>query len=272
METPLGRVRARARGATSSRCAAASGSRAASRSSTRPATHRTTSATSTRSTGDAFVGDVGGVRIPPHEYVVPPTPPPDIDVEAWLRSLDVIASHRPRALCLTHFGRYEDVGEHIDRLREELTLRAEKARTLDSEAFERLGHGRGPPTPSTPSRSARCSRRRRPSTCTPACAATGTSAPSARPRRPPDERHRRAAAHVRPRLRPRRQLARDRPERRPQHLRRSSRGARALRPRHHARQGLRDRRPDPHTGQAIVWTGHQASRPSTTGSSCTTRG
>ena len=46
------------------------------------------------------------------------------------------ASHRPRALCLTHFGRFENVGEHIDRLREELTLRAEKARTLDSEAFE----------------------------------------------------------------------------------------------------------------------------------------
>jgi glyoxylase-like metal-dependent hydrolase (beta-lactamase superfamily II) len=86
-------------------------------------------------TGDAFVGDVCGVRIPPHEYVAPPTPPPDIDVEAWLRSLDIVASHRPRALCLTHFGRYENVGEHIDRLREELTLRAEKARTLDSEAF-----------------------------------------------------------------------------------------------------------------------------------------
>jgi glyoxylase-like metal-dependent hydrolase (beta-lactamase superfamily II) len=87
-------------------------------------------------TGDAFVGDVCGVRIPPHEYVVPPTPPPDIDVEAWLRSLDVVASHRPRALCLTHFGRFENVGEHIDRLREELTLRAEKARTLDAAAFE----------------------------------------------------------------------------------------------------------------------------------------
>jgi glyoxylase-like metal-dependent hydrolase (beta-lactamase superfamily II) len=87
-------------------------------------------------TGDAFVGDVCGVRIPPHEYVVPPTPPPDIDVEAWLRSLDIVASHRPRALCLTHFGRFENVGEHVDRLREELTLRAEKARTLDSDAFE----------------------------------------------------------------------------------------------------------------------------------------
>jgi glyoxylase-like metal-dependent hydrolase (beta-lactamase superfamily II) len=86
-------------------------------------------------TGDAFVGDVCGVRLPPHEYVIPPTPPPDIDVELWLRSIDIVASHRPRALCLTHFGRFEDVGPHLERLREELTLRTEKARTLDPEGF-----------------------------------------------------------------------------------------------------------------------------------------
>jgi glyoxylase-like metal-dependent hydrolase (beta-lactamase superfamily II) len=87
-------------------------------------------------TGDAFVGDVCGVRLPPHQYVIPPTPPPDIDVELWLRSIDVVASHRPRALCLTHFGRFEDVGEHLERLRDELTLRAEKSRALDPEAFD----------------------------------------------------------------------------------------------------------------------------------------
>ncbi len=33
--------------------------------------------------GTAFVGDVGGVRIPPSSLTIPPTPPPDIDVEAW---------------------------------------------------------------------------------------------------------------------------------------------------------------------------------------------
>jgi glyoxylase-like metal-dependent hydrolase (beta-lactamase superfamily II) len=87
-------------------------------------------------TGDAFVGDVCGVRLPPHEYVIPPTPPPDIDVELWLRSIEIVASHRPQALCLTHFGRFEDVGPHLERLREELTLRAEKSRTLDPEAFD----------------------------------------------------------------------------------------------------------------------------------------
>lgn len=85
--------------------------------------------------GEAFVGDVCGVRIPPHEYVVPPTPPPDIDVEAWMRSLDLVASWGPRALCLTHFGRHEDVGDHIDRMRAALALRSEKARSLDVDAF-----------------------------------------------------------------------------------------------------------------------------------------
>ena len=68
--------------------------------------------------------------------MIPPTPPPDIDVELWLRSIDIVASHQPRALCLTHFGRFEDVGPHLERLREELTLRTEKARTLDQEAFD----------------------------------------------------------------------------------------------------------------------------------------
>ena len=46
-------------------------------------------------TGDAYVGDVAGVRIPPYPFVVAPTPPPDIDVEAWLDSLHTIASWNP---------------------------------------------------------------------------------------------------------------------------------------------------------------------------------
>lgn len=86
-------------------------------------------------TGEAFVGDVCGVRIPPHEYVIAPTPPPDIDVEAWRRSLDLVAARRPRALCLTHFGRFDDVDGHLERMRESLALRAEKARTLDAAGF-----------------------------------------------------------------------------------------------------------------------------------------
>ena len=46
-------------------------------------------------TGTAFVGDVAGVRIPPSDYVIAPTPPPDIDVEAWDRSIDLIEGWDP---------------------------------------------------------------------------------------------------------------------------------------------------------------------------------
>jgi glyoxylase-like metal-dependent hydrolase (beta-lactamase superfamily II) len=70
--------------------------------------------------GVAFIGDVAGVRIPPAAYVLAPTPPPDIDVEAWDRSIDVIAGWSPRALALTHFGQVDDVGPHLDAMRERL--------------------------------------------------------------------------------------------------------------------------------------------------------
>src|SRR3954465_7783920 len=54
--------------------------------------------------GDAYVGDVAGVRIQPSDFTIAPTPPPDIDLEAWERSLDRVAQWGPRRLCLTHFG------------------------------------------------------------------------------------------------------------------------------------------------------------------------
>ena len=71
-------------------------------------------------TGTAFVGDVAGVRIPPSRYVMAPTPPPDIDVEAWDRSIDLIAGWDPQALALTHFGQVDDVAPHLAATRERL--------------------------------------------------------------------------------------------------------------------------------------------------------
>ena len=59
--------------------------------------------------GTAFVGDIGGVRITPSSMAVPPTPPPDIDVEAWHESIALIAAWRPQRLAITHFGDSEDV-------------------------------------------------------------------------------------------------------------------------------------------------------------------
>ncbi|HET9267573.1 MAG TPA: MBL fold metallo-hydrolase [Vicinamibacterales bacterium] len=56
-----------------------------------------------RSSGIAFVGDTAGVCVD-GGYVLPPTPPPDIDVELWLESIQAIDRWRPSTLFLTHFG------------------------------------------------------------------------------------------------------------------------------------------------------------------------
>lgn len=67
-----------------------------------------------------FSGDVGGVRVAQDGGVLAPTPPPDIDLAAWRASLEQIEGWRPSAIVPTHFGRYEDVAEHIAQLRERL--------------------------------------------------------------------------------------------------------------------------------------------------------
>ena len=87
-------------------------------------------------TGTAFVGDVAGVRIPPSGYVLAPTPPPDIDVEAWDASLDLVAGWEPTALALTHFGRVDDVGPHLASVHERLHETVALAARHGQEAFE----------------------------------------------------------------------------------------------------------------------------------------
>ena len=88
-------------------------------------------------TGDAYVGDVAGVRIPPIDFTIPPTPPPDIDLEAWERSLDAVAKWDPSRLCLTHFGPADDPQAQLERARERLRWLAELARDGDREVFMR---------------------------------------------------------------------------------------------------------------------------------------
>jgi len=87
------------------------------------------------STGDAYVGDVAGVRIPPGEFTVAPTPPPDIDLQAWEESLETVAGWRPQRLCLTHFGPLDDVAEQLERVRESLRANAGRARGGDRDRF-----------------------------------------------------------------------------------------------------------------------------------------
>jgi glyoxylase-like metal-dependent hydrolase (beta-lactamase superfamily II) len=87
------------------------------------------------SQGTAFVGDVGGVRIAPGSLTVPPTPPPDIDVEAWHESIDRVRAWEPRRLAVTHFGSYEDVELQLEELSSRLDRWAERVRDEDIEQF-----------------------------------------------------------------------------------------------------------------------------------------
>jgi glyoxylase-like metal-dependent hydrolase (beta-lactamase superfamily II) len=84
--------------------------------------------------GWAFVGDVAGVRVVPG-LITPPTPPPDVDLEAWQDSLDLIESWSPSLLALTHFGAFEDVGEHIERLRGALEAWSALSKVTDATGF-----------------------------------------------------------------------------------------------------------------------------------------
>jgi glyoxylase-like metal-dependent hydrolase (beta-lactamase superfamily II) len=63
--------------------------------------------------GFAFVGDIAGIRIPPSDYVVPPTPPPDIDVDLWRRSIARVVSWGSQTLFMTHFGPASPVDAHL---------------------------------------------------------------------------------------------------------------------------------------------------------------
>ena len=81
-------------------------------------------------TGTAFVGDTGGVRIPPSGPTMPPTPPPDIDPAAWQASIDTIEAWDPSALAITHFGTWTDVSRQLDELREALDRAVSWAREI----------------------------------------------------------------------------------------------------------------------------------------------
>jgi glyoxylase-like metal-dependent hydrolase (beta-lactamase superfamily II) len=78
--------------------------------------------------GEVFTGDVAAVRLPGHEYVRPPTPPPDIDLPVWSESIDRILALRAKTLYLTHFGKVTDVDQHLKMTRERLFAWTEMVR------------------------------------------------------------------------------------------------------------------------------------------------
>lgn len=85
-----------------------------------------------RSSGVAFVGDTAGVCID-GGYVLPPTPPPDIDIEAWNGSVARIDAWSPQTLFLTHFGPVQSAEPHLQALLENLEATAGIVRARLSE-------------------------------------------------------------------------------------------------------------------------------------------
>ncbi len=66
-----------------------------------------------------FAGDVAGVRIG-NQAPVPPTPPPDINLEHWRTSIELLKSRAAKSLYVAHFGRFDNAATHLETLRENL--------------------------------------------------------------------------------------------------------------------------------------------------------
>lgn len=79
--------------------------------------------------GTAYVGDTAGVRVS-GDYLIAPTPPPDIDIETWLASLDTIDAWQPVSLFLAHFGEVTPARAHLGRFRTTLTSAAARVEEL----------------------------------------------------------------------------------------------------------------------------------------------
>ncbi len=65
---------------------------------------------------EVATGDVGGLRMPGSSHVIPPTPPPDIDIPAWKTSLDILRGLGAKRLLVTHFGAHDEPARHLDQL------------------------------------------------------------------------------------------------------------------------------------------------------------
>jgi len=89
-----------------------------------------------------FTGDVAGVKIEGGP-VVPPCPPPDINLEDWNHSIDLILARNPNRLVLTHFGEEQNPNIHMKELKEILNdwalwIKAKWEEGLSNEAITPL--------------------------------------------------------------------------------------------------------------------------------------
>jgi glyoxylase-like metal-dependent hydrolase (beta-lactamase superfamily II) len=90
--------------------------------------------------GTLYAGDAAGVRIVPERHIMPVAPPPEIDLDAWERTMDEIELRAPQRLALIHFGVVEQPRGHMRRLRRQLRLWAQRVRQgMSEEEFIEAG-------------------------------------------------------------------------------------------------------------------------------------
>jgi glyoxylase-like metal-dependent hydrolase (beta-lactamase superfamily II) len=93
--------------------------------------------------GLAWVGDTAGLRFGPTLFALAPTPPPDIDLEAWRNSVNAIRGWKPETVFITHFGPHSPAAEHLDEFERGLFEVAEMARReFESNASEEEKYAR----------------------------------------------------------------------------------------------------------------------------------
>jgi glyoxylase-like metal-dependent hydrolase (beta-lactamase superfamily II) len=88
------------------------------------------------SEGTLYAGDAVGVRLEGARFVMPPCPPPELDLEAWEETITEIERRAPARLALIHFGTFDDVQEHLSALRETLSSWGQRVEDgMDEDAF-----------------------------------------------------------------------------------------------------------------------------------------
>ena len=82
------------------------------------------------STSHVFCGDAAGMRIPGTEFPTIPMVPPEFDLEAWQKSLDLLQATGAETLWLTHYGRTTIDSGFLDSVRIELNAEVDFLRDM----------------------------------------------------------------------------------------------------------------------------------------------
>jgi glyoxylase-like metal-dependent hydrolase (beta-lactamase superfamily II) len=89
-----------------------------------------------------FVGDAAAMRLPGTRWITIPMPPPELDVQAWLDSLDTLASGPWSKMHLTHCGVVDDIDAHLKQLRQAMQEQVQWIRTSMGQAADARRHTR----------------------------------------------------------------------------------------------------------------------------------